>query len=257
MAIVKTLIVQTQPAGSGVQAAPTEPNHIIRKADLDAALSALGSVSHAAVTVSNSDTLAFTLTGQALTGSVRRKTTGLAAGEGLLGSGSNGLFVSLGTGANDAAAGNHGHGAATTSAPGFMSAADKARLDGLSSAENWLPSVEARVNLPLAGDRLWAYRVVRAERRIYEHVQTTGSLSEQWLPLPTTQKRVFTIGNGSDDTFDIDHDLATPDVIVGVRETSGTRNAVAVNWEQIDDNTVRLKFGFAIEPESMRVTVVG
>ena len=38
---------------------------------------------------------------------------------------------SVGTGANDVAAGNHGHGAATSAAPGFMAAADKQKLDGI------------------------------------------------------------------------------------------------------------------------------
>lgn len=39
----------------------------------------------------------------------------------------------LGTGATDAAAGNHSHSAATQSAAGFMSAADKKKLDGIAS----------------------------------------------------------------------------------------------------------------------------
>lgn len=37
----------------------------------------------------------------------------------------------VGSGANDVAAGNHGHGAATSGAPGFMAAADKQKLDGI------------------------------------------------------------------------------------------------------------------------------
>ena len=39
----------------------------------------------------------------------------------------------IGTGATDAAAGNHSHSAATQSAAGFMSAADKKKLDGIAS----------------------------------------------------------------------------------------------------------------------------
>jgi hypothetical protein len=40
-------------------------------------------------------------------------------------------FKSVGTGANDVAAGNHGHSAATTSANGFMSSTDKTKLNGI------------------------------------------------------------------------------------------------------------------------------
>jgi len=42
----------------------------------------------------------------------------------------------LGTGASDAAAGNHTHSAATTSADGFMSSADKTKLDGIAASAN-------------------------------------------------------------------------------------------------------------------------
>lgn len=42
----------------------------------------------------------------------------------------------IGTTATTAAAGNHTHSAATTGAPGFMSAADKTKLDGISAGAN-------------------------------------------------------------------------------------------------------------------------
>lgn len=42
-------------------------------------------------------------------------------------------IVQLGTGATNAATGNHTHTAATTSAAGFMSAADKTKLDGVAT----------------------------------------------------------------------------------------------------------------------------
>lgn len=42
-------------------------------------------------------------------------------------------FLDVGTGAGDVAAGNHTHSNATTSVAGFMSASDKAKLDGIAS----------------------------------------------------------------------------------------------------------------------------
>ena len=57
------------------------------------------------------------------------------AGGGLLGQDSNGLYVELGTAANTAAPGNHTHSAATETTDGFMSAADKLRLDTIAAGE--------------------------------------------------------------------------------------------------------------------------
>lgn len=53
-----------------------------------------------------------------------------AAARTSIGAGTSNLAI--GTTASTAAAGNHTHGAATTSAPGFMSAADKTKLNGIS-----------------------------------------------------------------------------------------------------------------------------
>lgn len=44
--------------------------------------------------------------------------------------------LAIGTTATTAAAGNHGHSAATTSTAGFMSAADKSKLDGITAGAN-------------------------------------------------------------------------------------------------------------------------
>jgi hypothetical protein len=56
-----------------------------------------------------------------------------ASGFGQLAHGSAGLSVMLGTAANTAAAGNHGHAAATTCSNGFMSMTDKQALGTLAS----------------------------------------------------------------------------------------------------------------------------
>lgn len=83
---------------------------------------------HAAVTVTNTASLRLVLAGQHLSGSVPVDEAP-GADRGRLGIGGSGLYVRLGMGANDAAAGNHVHTPATTSADGFLSAVDKAKLD--------------------------------------------------------------------------------------------------------------------------------
>lgn len=84
---------------------------------------------HNPVTVVSTPTLDLFIDGnQVLSGTVRCA-TGLGAGYAPVQTGSNGLYLRLGTGASDVAAGNHGHNAATSSTDGFMAASDKARLD--------------------------------------------------------------------------------------------------------------------------------
>lgn len=258
MASVKSLSVQSQPAGSGVGAGPTEANHIVRKADLDAALSDLNLTDHPPVTVADTDSVTLSLGGgQALTAVVRRKLTEFASGEGLIGSGASGLFVSLGTGPNVAAKGDHGHNDATTSAAGFLSATDKARLDNLAASTVWLASVATREDLPLAGDPQWAYRIVRGEKRIYEHFATTGAVGDQWQVLDSPLRYAETIGDGVETEYDVVHGRGTMDVVVSVREAAGSKAAVAVNWAAVDENTVRLSFGVIVGVGEMRVVVLG
>lgn len=81
---------------------------------------------HDALTVVSGATVALSLggtSGQQLTAEV------ILASGGALTSGVGGLAVDLGPGATQAAVGNHTHGDATQSAPGFLSIADKQKLD--------------------------------------------------------------------------------------------------------------------------------
>lgn len=55
----------------------------------------------------------------------------------------NTALLALGTTATTAAAGNHTHGAATTSAAGFMSSADKTKLDGVATGANVFTAANA------------------------------------------------------------------------------------------------------------------
>lgn len=54
---------------------------------------------------------------------------------GLLGTSSAGLYVQLGSGTQQSARGDHGHSAATSVAAGFMSSADKIKLDALNGGQ--------------------------------------------------------------------------------------------------------------------------
>lgn len=59
-----------------------------------------------------------------------------AAARTAIGAGTGSSNLAIGATATTAAAGNHTHGAATTAAAGFMSGADKAKLDGIAANAN-------------------------------------------------------------------------------------------------------------------------
>ncbi len=92
-----------------INSAPGNPTHAVRGVELSARCSPLEAASHAAASMVPTTSVDIGATGQQFTPSVKRKTTGLASDEGLLGVGANGVFVKLGTTAGTAAAGNHTH----------------------------------------------------------------------------------------------------------------------------------------------------
>lgn len=86
---------------------------------------------HVPVTTRSTPTLIMGVDGnQVVSGTVRLKSA-VAAGQGVISSDSGGLFLQLGVGASQSAAGDHVHGVANSSQNGFMSASDKTKLDAL------------------------------------------------------------------------------------------------------------------------------
>lgn len=141
-------------------------------------------VSAVAAALQDTATVAHLFTGGMISFNVVLATT-LASGEGLIvNAQAGGLAVSVGPGANQAAAGNHTHPDATESQPGFMSAADKEKLDTLTSTY-WRDPVPDAGDLPLNTDPVGAIRLVTAENTIYECISQTGLLSDQWEPFAT------------------------------------------------------------------------
>lgn len=170
MATLKTLAV-TGPNSGSAAAAATQPGEFIRKQEFDAVVGPLAIASHAAATVEDTNSIDLTLVSgtQLFHAVLRRKTSSLATNQGMLSEDPNGVFVMLGIGGNQAAKGtdmgqaqidiagkaplshshaiadvvnlqitldgkaavNHGHSVATGSTDGFMSAADKTKLDAL------------------------------------------------------------------------------------------------------------------------------
>lgn len=73
------------------------------------------------------------------------KAADAAAARTAIGAGTSSLAI--GTTASTAAAGNHTHGAATTSAAGFMSAADKTKLDSSVDATGAVAALKAKTQI--------------------------------------------------------------------------------------------------------------
>lgn len=178
-----------------------------------------------------------------LSATVRRKAASLLAAEGLITETADGLVVTLGTAANQAAAGDHTHGNASESVAGFMSAADKAALNSLNTNTDWRPSVNTKADLPLNVDPPGVSRLVRAEKRVYASIANIGFVDDQWAPVVgSTSKFSQRIGNGVLTTIDVEHGLASEHVLAGVREYSGVRESLGVAWRIVDENTVRFLF---------------
>jgi len=108
------------------QQAASSAYHLVRKTEMDAAIS--GVTTHAAVTVADTDTVTLTLVGQHLTADVDRKVAFTDTAQGALGADSGGLFMSLGSSAYQAAPGNHGHDVATAAVAGFLSTTHYSQL---------------------------------------------------------------------------------------------------------------------------------
>ena len=116
-----------------VAAPDSDPTSLVRNQEFSEAIDPLQAAVHAAAAVLNQDwSITVTVNGQQFTLALNVVTSAnVAAGQGLLGVGQNGVYVVLGTGANQAAAGNHTHPDATEQTDGFMAAADKQKLDGI------------------------------------------------------------------------------------------------------------------------------
>ncbi len=84
---------------------------------------------HDPVTVLSSLSLRLNISGDQLLSGVVELDPAPSSGRGRLGVAAAGLHVVLGTTADTAAAGNHAHAAASSAADGFLSAADKRKLD--------------------------------------------------------------------------------------------------------------------------------
>jgi len=89
---------------------------------------------HDPVTTGNTPSLTLGINAGQLLSGIVRTAAAPPAGRGKIVVTDEGLVTVLGTGADEAAPGNHGHDAATPSADGFLSAADKQILDDLAAA---------------------------------------------------------------------------------------------------------------------------
>ena len=127
----------------------------------------------------------------------------------------------LGTGGSDVAAGNHTHAAATTSAAGFMSTADKTKLDGLGT------------NL--------------VSKKTFDITWGTDDTA--------TPKKFEFSGSGASKYCTITHDLSTQYVMVSViesNEVGGEVNFVYLPGEQVDMN-----YDFIVTPHSTSALKLG
>lgn len=91
----------------------------------------------------------------------------------------------------------HVHDAATEGVAGFMSAADKAKLNALPGTVYFLGPVATFNDLPTAGDPLNAVRMSASDGAFWRHVATTGTRAAQWQPPGTQSVTTMMIGSSA------------------------------------------------------------
>ena len=72
-----------------------------------------------------------------------------------------------------------------------------------------------------------------------------------------TNKYVKTIGDGSNTSFEITHNLGTRDIAITIRETSTPYAQVITDVEMTTENTITVKFAQPPKPNEYTVTIVG
>lgn len=118
---------------SHTQAAYGDHTHTLSSLDFGTG----GAVQWVGELLEDSSTVGWLPTGSTLQASVKLDLS-TGTGHAPLGLSGDGLYVVLGSGVAQAAPGSHGHSAATSSAAGFMSAADKVALDALTAEPSLL-----------------------------------------------------------------------------------------------------------------------
>ena len=86
------------------------------------------------------------------------------------------------------------------------------------------------------------------------------SISGGTIAVDTTvvaRKASATIGDGTATSFNVSHGLGTTDVLVQVKEASGSKQFVITDWSVTDANTVTISFSTAPSTGAYRVTVIG
>ncbi|MEG1433783.1 hypothetical protein [Eubacterium sp.] len=130
---------------------------------------------------------------------------------------------------------------ATASVAGLMSAADKAKLDGIAAGANNYSHPSTHPATMITED---------ASNRFVTDAEKT-----EWNAKP--KKYAAAIGNGSATSIAVTHNLGTQDVTVTVREAATPYNVVMCDVQVTSANVVTLLFATAPASGAYRVTVTG
>jgi len=88
--------------------------------------------------------------------------------------------------------------------------------------------------------------------------QTTfGSISGNLVTAPITNKVVYDLGDGTNTSFVVTHNLNTRDISVTIRESSGTYAQVFTDVEFTTVNTITVRFAEAPTTNQYVITIIG
>lgn len=234
MSTIRNLVVTG--TASGLPAAL--PEQFLRKAEFDSALAGLLTTNHPPVTVTDTASVHLILPSgtQSLSAAVRRRTSGFAPFEGAIIETVDGLAVQLGSGENQAARGSDLASASTLIGTKADATATASALVGKSNVGHTHPISDV-VGLQAELDALAADE---------GGVGGSGAL-----------KYATGFGDGVATAININHNLATSDVIVQVRRAADPQDVVDCDQRIVDANNVLLSFSAAPASGSLRVVILG
>jgi hypothetical protein len=93
-------------------------------------------------------------------------------------------------------------------------------------------------------------------KRLKKEVGSGGVTQIPTLSSIGTIKKIFTIGNGSDSIFIINHGFNSRDAFITVREDFDNYNQIIPFIEFLTPNTIRIDMGSIIDPNSYVVTII-
>lgn len=126
--------------------------------------------------------------------------------------------------------------------------------DGVNQEDAVIKTFENAVELKFPRENLI---IAKEEKPVKELTKPLGANAAQQISSNVAIKKIFTIGNGVDSQYVVQHNLNTRDMYVSVRENFDGYSVVQVGIDYTDLNHIDIDMGEIIDSDSYVVTIIG